>query len=207
MNALRERQVRNFLTTLLLSQGVPMLLAGDEFGRTQSGNNNAYCQDNEISWVDWEIGGSAQRVLAFVRRLIVLRREHPVFRRPDFLSGTERRGSGAPDVWWFRSDGRAMTRRDWERGDALSLGAFLNGAEITARTHEGEPVVDDSFLILFNAWEGPITFRLPPVRFGRRWTLELSTADPELQAGAYELPVRGEAVVEGRSLLLLRRTG
>ena len=98
-----------------------------------------------------------------------------------------------------------MTRRDWERGDAFSLGAFLNGAEITAQTREGEPIVDDSFLILFNAWEGPLTFRLPPARFGRRWALELSTAEPELEPGAFEVPVRGEAVVEGRSLLLLRR--
>jgi glycogen operon protein len=206
VNVLRERQIRNFLTTLFLSQGVPMLLAGDELGRTQGGNNNAYCQDNELSWVDWELGGRAQRTLAFVRRLVGLRGEHPVFRRPDFLTGAEQRGSGAPDVWWFRPDGRAMTRRDWERGDAFSLGAFLNGAEITAQTREGEPVSDDSFLILFNAWEGPITFRLPPARFGRRWALELSTAMPELEPGAFELPVRAEAVVDGRSLLLLRRT-
>jgi glycogen operon protein len=114
-------------------------------------------------------------------------------------------GSGAPDVWWFRPDGRAMTRRDWERGDAFALGAFLNGAEITSETREGESVVDDSFLVLFNAWQETLSFRLPPARFGRRWALELSTAEPDLEAGSWEAPVRGEVAVTGRSLLLLRR--
>ena len=206
VNALRERQIRNFLTTLFLSQGVPMLLAGDEMGRTQRGNNNAYCQDNEISWVDWHLGERSQGLLAFTQRLVALRRAHPVFRRPDFLTGSERMGSGAPDAWWLRPDGRAMTRSDWERGDAFALGAFLNGAEMTSETREGEPVTDDSFLILFNAWQGPITFRLPPARFGRRWSLELSTAEPELEPGAQEFRVRAEVAVEGRSLLVLRRS-
>jgi glycogen operon protein len=205
VNILRERQLRNFLTTLFLSQGVPMLMAGDELARTQEGNNNAYCQDNRLSWVDWDVGERGQRLHAFTKRLIALRREHPVFRRPDFLSGRERMGSGAPDVWWFRPDGRAMTRRDWERGDAFALGAFLNGAEITSVTREGESVVDDSFLVLFNAWQDTLSFRLPPARFGRRWALELSTAEPDLEAGSWEAPVRGEVAVTGRSLLLLRR--
>ena len=203
--ALRDRQVRNFLSTLLLSHGVPMVLAGDELTHTQKGNNNAYCQDNEISWLDWDVDERARTLHAFTRRLIALRRAHPVFRRPTFLTGTEREDSGAPDIWWFRPDGRAMTRRDWERGDALAVGAFLNGAEIMAETREGEPIVDDSFLVLFNAWHDPLSFRLPPARFGRRWALELSTTDPGLEAGAWEKPVRDEVEVEGRSLLLLRR--
>ncbi len=118
IKALRARQQRNFLTTLLLSQGVPMILGGDEWGRTQSGNNNAWCQDNEISWFDW--ASADGELVAFVQRLILLRREHPVFRRSAFLTGREVRGSGLPDVWWFRPDGRRMTQRDWRREDARS---------------------------------------------------------------------------------------
>ena len=129
-----------------------------------------------------------------------------MFRRPSFLTGKEHEDSGAPDIWWFRFDGRAMTRADWERGDASSVGAFLNGAEIGAETREGESVIDDSFLVLFNAWRDPLPFRLPPARFGRRWALELSTAEPGLEPGAWEAPVRGQVEVGGRSLLLLRRS-
>ena len=137
VNELRDRQIRNFLATLLLSQGTPMLLAGDEIRRTQQGNNNAYCQDNELSWVDWELGERADGLLEFTRRLLRLRAEHPVFRRSAFLTGEEHRGSGAPDVWWFRPDGRRMSQADWARGDAFALGAFLNGAEIPTQTAEG----------------------------------------------------------------------
>jgi isoamylase len=180
-------------------------MAGDELRRTQRGNNNAYCQDNELSWLDWELDDRARDLHAFARRVIAIRHEHPVFRRPTFLTGKEHEDSGAPDIWWFRADGRAMTRADWERGDALSVGVFLNGAEIGVQTREGEPVVDDSFLVLFNAWHDPLSFRLPPARFGRRWALALSTAVPELPAGAWEVPVRAEIEVPGRSLLLLRR--
>jgi isoamylase len=205
VNGLRDRQVRNFLATLLLSHGVPMLLSGDEIRRTQRGNNNAYCQDNELSWLDWELDERGRDLQAFTRRLIALRREHPVFRRPTFLTGREHEDSGAPDVWWFRPDGRAMTRGDWDRGDALAVGAFLNGAEIADETRQGEPILDDSFLVLFNAWRDPLSFRLPPVRFGRRWALELSTADPDLASGAWETPVRSQVEVPERSLLLLRR--
>jgi len=205
VNALRDRQVRNFLSTLLLSHGVPMLLAGDEIAHTQRGNNNAYCQDNAISWLDWELDERARELNAFTNRLIALRRAHPVFRRPTFLTGKEQEDSGAPDIWWFRPDGRAMTRADWERGDASAVGAFLNGAEIMAETREGEAIVDDSFIVLFNAWRDTLSFRLPPARFGRRWALELSTARPELEAGAWAKAVRSEVEIEGRSLLLLRR--
>ena len=205
VNALRWRQMRNFLTTLFLSQGVPMLLAGDERARTQHGNNNAYCQDNEISWLDWSSDDAREALLAFTRRLIELRGRHPVFRRSSFLTGESRRGSGAPDVWWFRPDGRGMTRGNWERGDAFALGVCLNGAEISERGQDGEEVVDDSFLVLFNAWRDPVTFRLPPVRLGRRWTHELSTAEPELAAGAREHRARDEVELGARSVLLLRR--
>jgi glycogen operon protein len=198
--ALRARQQRNFLATLLLSQGVPMLLGGDELGRTQSGNNNAWCQDNELSWFDWEHADS--ELLEFVHRLIRMRRDHPVFRRATFLTGRETRGSGLPDVWWFRPDGRRMTQRGWRREDAFALGAFLNGDEIASRTPHGEEIVDDSFLLLFNAHSEPVTFTLPTRRFGPYWAVELATAD-----GAPDgvLPARSELTVLDRSLLVLRR--
>jgi isoamylase len=200
INALRARQQRNHLATLLLSQGVPMLLAGDEVGRTQGGNNNAWCQDNEISWIDWERADGALE--AFVRELIVLRREHPVFRRATFLTGTETRGSGLPDVWWFRQDGRRMTMRDWHHEHGRTLGVFLNGDEIPSRTADGNEIVDDSFLLLFNAHFEPVTFTLPTRRFGARWEVVLATGDgaPEGSVGA-----RAEVVVADRSLTLLQR--
>jgi glycogen operon protein len=205
VRALRARQQRNFLSTLLLSQGVPMLLGGDEIGRTQHGNNNAYCQDNELSWFDWSLDEESTRLLAFTQRLIALRSSHPVFRRAEFLTGGEVQGSGLPDVWWFRSDGRKMTRRDWQRADLHSLGVFLNGDEIPTRTLHGEPIVDDSFLVLINAYYEPVTFKLPVRRFGVRWMLELSTVEPELEAGAQSWAARAEVRTEPRSLLLLRR--
>ena len=207
VNALRERQQRNFLATLFLSQGVPMLLGGDEIARTQRGNNNAYCQDNEISWIGWELDDRAERLLAFTKRVLELRTTHPVFHRADFLTGEERLGSGAPDVWWFRPDGRKMTQRNWRDDNALTLGVFLNGSEIPTLTAQGAPVIDDTFLILFNAWDGPIAFTLPSVAFGRRWAHELSTAAPELEPGAEVHPARGVVAVEGRSLVVLRRVG
>ncbi len=192
--------MRNFLTTLFLSQGVPMLLGGDELARTQGGNNNAWCQDNEISWFDWE--GADWELHDWTKRLIALRRAHPVFRRREFLGGGES-GSGLPDVWWFRPDGRKMTRRDWERGDALALGVFLNGQELTHRTLEGAPVGDDSFLLLLNAYHDTIEFRLPARRFGLRWVTELDSFHPQAEERRH--PPRAEVEVPGRSLLLLRR--
>jgi isoamylase len=198
--ALRARQQRNFLTTLFLSQGVPMLLGGDELSRTQHGNNNAWCQDNEISWYDWESADSD--LLEFTKRLVRLRQDHPVFRRASFLTGREVRGSGLPDVWWFRPDGRRMTQKDWQRQDAHSLGVFLNGSEIPNRTNDGKEIVDDSFLLLFNAYGDTITFTLPTRRFGVRWRVEIATGSggPDGVVSA-----RAAVPVEGRSLVLLRR--
>jgi len=200
VNALRARQRRNFLATLFLSQGVPMILGGDELGRTQRGNNNGWCQDNELSWFDWDAADG--ELLAFVRHLIRLRRAHPVFRRASFFSGTSVRGSGLPDVWWFRPDGRRMTQRDWQLPDGQTLGVFLNGREIPERTPHGERIADDSFLLLFNASGAPIEFTLPTRRFGRAWTVELATGDgmPEGEIGS-----RARVTVQDRSLTLLRR--
>jgi isoamylase len=204
VNELRRRQQRNFLTTLLLSQGVPMLLGGDEVGRTQNGNNNAWCQDNELSWFHWELAGWQLDLLEFTRRLIRLRDEHPVFRRTWFFDGRETSDAGLPDVWWFRPDGRRMSQRDWARDDGHALGVFLNGAEVRRLSQRGRRLVDDSFILLFNAHHEPIEFRLPPSRFGGRWALELSTAAPEAKEGSFW--ARGQVPVEARSLVVLRST-
>jgi isoamylase len=193
---LRARQQRNFVATLLLSQGVPMLLGGDEIGRSQGGNNNAWCHDNEISWFDWD--SRDEELLAFTRRMIELRRAHPVFRRTRFFEG---KGEHLPDVWWMRPDGRRMTRRDWDNTQSRAIGVFLNGDELRSETRQGEEVRDDSFLLLFNAHFESITFRLPARRFGTRWVLELATGQCDCEryvAGA-------DVTVESRSLALFRR--
>ena len=200
INELRDRQMRNFLATLLLSQGVPMLLGGDEFARTQHGNNNAYCQDNELSWLDWELDERQRRLHAFTKRLIEFRRRHPVFRRADFLTGEERLGSGSPDVWWFRPDGRKMTIANWRRGDTHTLGVLLNGAEIPTVTAQGAPVMDDTFLILFNA--DPERDRVHAAGGLVRAALGLRALDGRARGRARrrDLPARGVVPVEGRSL-------
>ncbi len=203
--ALRWRQQRNFLATLLLSQGVPMVLGGDELSRSQKGNNNAWCQDNELSWYEWGLREGQGEHLEFTERLIALRKAHPVFHRGKFLAGREREGSGLPDVWWFRPDGRRMTQRDWQQSGAHVLGVFLNGQEIMDRTTHGEPIEDDSFLLLFNAHFEDTTFTLPARRFGGEWAHELSTFEPQLEPGSQAWPSRGEILVHARSMRLLRR--
>ncbi|HET9719760.1 MAG TPA: glycogen debranching protein GlgX [Solirubrobacteraceae bacterium] len=204
IRALRARQRRNFLATLLLSQGTPMLLGGDEIARTQHGNNNAWCQDNEISWYDWELDAEARAVRRFTARLIELRRAHPVFRRPSFLEGTVEGSGTLPDAWWFRSDGLRMTARDWEDGEPV-LGLFLNGEALPARGPRGEPVADDTFVLLFNAAAADCEFMLPRQRMGRRWTLELSSSDPEAPAGSEEFPAHTAVRLPAHSTLVLRR--
>jgi glycogen operon protein len=201
---LRARQQRNFLTTLFVSQGTPMLLGGDELSRTQGGNNNAWCQDNEISWYDWTETERSRVMHRFTRRLIELRRRHPVFRRESFLRGREMKGSGLPDVWWFAPSGAKMTRRDWQ-GDARCLGMFLNGREISTRGPHGEDIVDDSFIVLFNAGGEDCQFMLPRTRFGIQWELELSTVDPDLPAGAVRHGARTEVRLAPHATMILRR--
>jgi glycogen operon protein len=202
--ALRARQHRNFLVTLLVSQGTPMLLGGDEIARTQSGNNNGWCQDSEISWYDWNESEASSELHAFTKRVIALRRKHPVFRRTSFLRGKELKGSGLPDVWWFRTDGLKMTRRDWQSGDHV-LGMILNGREIPTPGPRGEDIEDDSFLLLFNAEGEDRTFMLPRRRFGAQWELEVSTADPRAQPGSSRYGARTEVHVPSRSTLILKR--
>jgi glycogen operon protein len=201
INALRLRQQKNFLATLLLSQGTPMLLGGDEFGRSQGGNNNAWCQDNEISWFDWEAVEGDGEVRAFTKQLIRLRAEHPVFRRRRFLHGTGAGDSGLPDVWWLRPDGRRMTKADWDDGGTRLLGMFLNGEEIVSPDEHGRRIVDDSFVLLFNAGHEAAELTMPPERFGRRWVYELRTDD-----GAVDDVYPEQTVpLASRSLVLLRR--
>jgi len=193
---LRARQSRNFLATLVLSQGVPMLLGGDEWGRSQGGNNNAWCQDNEISWLNWdECDGD---LLEFTRALIKLRRDHPVFTRTKFFEG---KGELLPDVWWMRPDGRRMTRRDWDNLESRAIGVFLNGDELKTETPRGEEVRDESFLLLFNAHFEAISFRLPARRFGTRWQVVFSTGDCE----AERLVPGADVTIGSRSLAVLRR--
>src|SRR5579859_1560519 len=207
--ALRARQKRNFLTTLLLSQGVPMLLAGDEMGRTQQGNNNAYCQDNEISWVNWAVDDEGDLALVdYVRALIRLRAGHPVFRRRRFFRGQAIRGGRQRlgDIAWFTPLGQEMTGEDWDAGFAKSLTVFLNGHAITEPDRRGQRISDDSFLLLFNASEHDLVFALPPRRYGQRWTTVLDTALPRVDLeGASTVKPGDMTTVINRSLQLLRR--
>ncbi|MFV2176202.1 glycogen debranching protein GlgX [Actinomadura sp. LOL_016] len=231
--ALRERQKRNFLTTLFLSQGVPMLSHGDELGRTQKGNNNAYCQDNELSWIDWtdlrgdtcsprptdpaDLHGFDERgaMLDFVRRLSKLRTGHPVFRRRRFFRGDQRkrkaRGARAkpenlPDLVWFRPSGEEMTDRDWRAGFNKSLNVFLNGDAIGEPDRRGRQIRDDSFMILINAHDGDLAFVLPPAPYGQLWTKVLDTADPLLAEEEWPAVKPRETVpVTARSIQVLRR--
>ncbi len=205
VNNLRMRQQRNFLATLMLSIGTPMLLGGDEMGRTQRGNNNAWCQDSDISWFDWDLGEARREMLAFTRRVIALRRDHAAFRRTKFLAGQDLENSGVPDAWWFRPDGRRMTQRDWNREDGHIVGVFLNGQELLEVDDHGRDIDDDSFVLLFNAHYEDVTFRLPNERFGAVWCTELSTAVPDEPAGARRFDARARVTVPSRSLLVLRR--
>jgi glycogen operon protein len=206
INKLRRRQQRNMLTTLILSQGTPMLLGGDEIGRTQHGSNNAWCQDNEISWYSWTEEEDQPEQLAYTRRLIQLRKDHPVFRRQEFLRGRDPEGDTLPDVWWFRPDGHRMTKREWDDADCHLLGVFLNGDAIADRTLQGEPLQDDSFVLLVNAHHEDATFVLPNATYGEAWTHELCTFDPAIEPGEGRFEARSEVVVPSRSIKVLKRT-
>ena len=178
IQALRRRQVRNFLATLMLSQGVPMLLGGDEMGRTQRGNNNAYCQDSDISWYDW--AHVDLDLWEFTRDLIALRRAHPVFSRRRFFQGRSVRGQpvetvGGKDIAWYKPDGKEMGDADWGTGYARSLGVFLNGDAIPDLDRHGQPIRDDSFYLLFNAWNQPLDFMIPANLSARTWQVALNT--------------------------------
>ncbi len=204
IRAVRERMQRNFLATLLLSQGVPMLLGGDEIGRTQQGNNNAYCQDNELSWHDWNLDRARQDLLGFTRRLIRLRRRHPGLRRRQFFYGRRIRGSEVKDLAWFRPDGKEMTEEDWTNPHTRCLGLRLAGDAIPEVDDRGRRIVDATFLILLNAHHEPLPFVLPAHRRGVRWQpmVDTRTRDGRVRERARR---GGESYeLEARSLVLLR---
>jgi glycogen operon protein len=173
---LRERQKRNFLAILFLSQGIPMLCGGDEIGRTQRGNNNAYCQDNDISWLDWHLDQPRRDLLEFTRNLIAFRERHPVLRRRRFFQGRHIRGSEVKDLAWFRPDGKEMTDEDWDKGFVRSLALRLAGDAIEETDEKGRRLVDDTFLILLNAHHEPLDFTLPAHKRGVRWQSVLDTS-------------------------------
>ncbi len=202
VNALRARQQRNFIATLLLSQGIPMLVAGDEIGRTQQGNNNAYCQDNELSWLDWD--HADRELLAFTQRVIVVLHAHPVFRRRGWFKGRPLRGAGVSDIAWFRFDAEPMSDQDWHEGYAKSLMVFLNGDALRELDDEGLALRDESFLMLFNADANTLTFTLPPAEFGARWSYEIDTA---ISSGSRDGVIDAGATIDvtGRSLVVLSR--
>ena len=199
INALRDRQRRNLLTTLLLSQGVPMLCGGDEWGRTQRGNNNAYCQDNEISWFNWHRDEKQNEFLEFTRKLIQFRREHPVFRRPKFLKGRRIPGSEIRDVMWFTPGGNQMTEAEWTSPFVRCLGMLLSGDATDVLNVEGEACRDDTFLLLINAHYEPISFVLPGQEH-LAWQLILCTneargflTEPKKFASGDDINVGGRA--------------
>ncbi|KHD77283.1 glycogen debranching protein [Actinoplanes utahensis] len=204
--ALRGRQQRNMLVTLMLSQGVPMLLAGDEFGRTQGGNNNAYCQDNEISWIDWSLAESQAPLLAFTQRLIMLQRKHPVFRRRRFLRGepVHNAGEALPDIAWLTLDGTEMAEQHWDVDHARTVTMFLNGEAITEQGPRGQRIRDDSFLVMFNAHHEPLRFAAPDPGYGKEWITEVDTARPTLDSEE-SLAAADTTELSGRSIKVLRR--
>lgn len=203
---LRCRQMRNFWATLMVSQGTPMIAHGDELGRTQQGNNNAYCQDSELAWIDWSLVDKNADLLAFARKVTKLRRKHPVFRRRRFFDGEPiRSGDEVRDIAWLTPGGREMTHDDWNQAFDKCVGVFLNGEAITAPNARGERVVDDSFLLCFNAHKREMEFVTPHDDYAQEWTVELDTNHP---AGNAELVVAAEEKITlpGNSVLILRKT-
>jgi glycogen operon protein len=204
VNALRLRQQRNFLATLFLSQGVPMLLHGDEAGRTQLGNNNAYCQDNELSWMSWEHGDLERELLSWTRRMIRFRLDHPVLRRARYFQGRPIRGADTADIAWYRLDGRAMTEQDWQNSEARTLGMYLAGTATDLADERGRPEVDDTLLVLLNAGPDAVKFRLPVVPHPWRWLLAFDTSVPEEPDSRRTYAGRGRYQLAGRSIAVLR---
>ncbi|OBI92688.1 glycogen debranching protein GlgX [Mycobacterium asiaticum] len=207
INALRARQQRNFLATTILSQGVPMICHGDELGRTQNGNNNGFCQDSELTWIDWD--NADADLMEFTRTVTALRAAHPVFRRRRFFTGApvRRRGSqGIPDISWFRPDGSEMSDEDWDSGFGKSIAVYLNGLGIPGTDARGQRITDDSFVLCFNAHHEPIEFTLPPDEFGANWqaVLDTSTATGQVEQEDAIKP-KGKITVAGRAMILLQQ--
>jgi isoamylase len=200
INRLRQKQKRNFLTTLFLSQGIPLLLAGDELGRTQNGNNNAYCQDNETSWINWE--KADMTLLKFTQDLIRLRNDHPTFRRRRWFQGISFKGGEAEDIIWFLPSGDKMKEENWSKEPAKSLGVYLNGLALRAPGPHGEKVTDDHFYIIFNAGDRAVKYTLPDEKYGGNWIKLLDTTDGVIGNGKSFAP-KSQVDVNERSVVLL----
>ncbi len=205
VKTLRERQKRNMIATVLLSQGVPMLLAGDEIGRSQQGNNNAYCQDNELSWIDWNFDEAGQQLMEFMMRMIATRRDHPVFRQRAFFRGQPIAGGKEKDILWLKPDGTEMNAEEWNKDFARCLGVYLSGEALRETDARGRPVHDASFLVLFNAHHDTIGFRLPRFDSGDEWFAQVDTAHETGRPELHSLRAGAEYPLQGRSLALLRR--
>ncbi|MGH9645116.1 MAG: glycogen debranching protein GlgX, partial [Terriglobales bacterium] len=212
INQLRARQKRNIIATLLLSQGVPMLLAGDEIGHTQQGNNNAYCQDNEISWISWDPVQMDTEFLGFVKRLIALRHDHPAFHRRNFFQGRKIKGAEVTDIAWLRPDGQPMTDEEWNQEFARCLGVSLSGEAVDEVDERGQRVRDENFLMLLNAHHEEIPFALPPAAADAGWIALVDTScqttrrpDAFYNGGSsYPLQARSLALLVERSLSQIR---
>ncbi len=202
---LREKQRRNFLVTLMLSQGVPMLLGGDEMGRSQGGNNNGYCQDNEISWLDWNLKEGNSDLLEFTRELIQFRIRHPIFRRRKWFQGKTVRGAKLEDIGWFNLDGSEMTEEEWNDAFAKTISIFLNGNGITTPGRQGERIVDDSFLIFCNAYHKETEFPLPTALQSQTWTTLIDTTQPHFLKNGKSYTGQTSVVIGARSLQVLRQ--
>lgn len=199
---LRKRQMKNFLSTLFLSQGVPMMLGGDEIGRTQKGNNNPYCQDNEISWIDWELGEDEREILNFTRNLISFRKEHPVFRRKKFFQGRKLFGA-SKDITWLQADGREMTDQAWNESRIHTIGMILSGDVMDEWNQEGMQIADLTFLILFNAKSAPVLFRLPKV--AEKWEIVINTSLKELLENDKGARGGDQYMLNERSVVVMKR--
>jgi glycogen operon protein len=202
IKALRERQKRNLLATLLLSQGVPMMTAGDEISHTQNGNNNAYCQDNELTWLNWNLSPEQDKLLAFARKVVELRHTQPVLQRRKFFRGRAIRGTNIKDIYWLEPSGAEMTDEAWNAGFVRSLGVCLIGVLTGEVDERGEPINGDTLLFLFNAHHEPVPFTLPEALEGQQWERLTDTADPEAEPRPMELGTRYK--LEGRSLAVFR---
>ncbi|MBJ6119186.1 glycogen debranching protein GlgX [Pontibacter sp. BT310] len=198
---LRQRQKRNLLTTLFLSQGVPMLVAGDEISRTQQGNNNAYCQDNEISWLNWEKADN--EFLDFTRKLIALRKKHPVFCRRRWFQGMPIKGLGVEDIAWFLPDGTEMTDEHWNHDHAKSLGIYMNGHGLRSVGPKGEQMIDDDFYVIFNAHHEPLKYKLPSEKYGTKWIKVIDTTTGQVGENGKAYSAGKMLEVGPRSIILL----
>ena len=203
VKVLRNQQKRNLMATLLLSQGVPMLLAGDPIGHSQQGNNNAYCQDNEISWMNWNEGAAEQGLLTFVRRVIALRKNHPVFRRRNFFQGRAIKGAGVKDILWLMPDGREMTDEEWAQESARTVGVFLSGEGLGEQDERAHSITDDNFLLLMNAHHEQVPFFLPTVASGMGWMTLIDTSCQTTNGASTIYDPATSYPLQARSLVLL----